>query len=417
MKYYTFKKIFLFIVIPLIGSTNLTGKETIPSNLNKLKSAPLIESMNGESGEKLTIVNILFNTKVKYKPIEVTHHENFIQIKLSNTVIVEPGKFYDIKSKYIKKAIGFQTSSNAAIIRFMTNEDPKIIQEASSIDQLNNRIVLTVNHKSLINNNNVGNNSKESLLTKETNDTLGKKITAQENSKNISETNLETSPPIAKTSPRQEDKPLNLKKTTDLNAQLRTIAYFSLGMFILLLVSLTFRRLYRNRKVLNNPSFQVPMKTLNQLVLAPKHKISLIQVGHEKILLSISPDGINLLTHINDRPPINENRNQTWSPADYTKIKELIAKNSSETNKQKSTERNISQISKPKSIKLPERKVESSSNESQLVNNPNKKSISYSVGENGINNISKQQGKTSTEEAIEDVTKLIREKLKSLPKL
>ena len=42
------------------------------------------------------------------------------------------------------------------------------------------------------------------------------------------------------------------------------------------------------------------MQTLNHLVLAPKHKLSLVQVGNERLLLSVSPEGISLITQLTE---------------------------------------------------------------------------------------------------------------------
>ena len=40
------------------------------------------------------------------------------------------------------------------------------------------------------------------------------------------------------------------------------------------------------------------MKSISSLVLNQKQKLSLIQVGSEKILLAISPEQVNFITHV-----------------------------------------------------------------------------------------------------------------------
>lgn len=394
-----------------------------------------IEKVSGESGKKLSIVTIYLNKKPKINKIDLEAHGTFLQISLKNTLVPKPGKFYDISSPYFNKMVLIQTENNEAIVRIFTTQEASTISKATDIDILNKRIVLTADHNYLA-----------KLLAKDEEKQATAK-TAQAVSNTNSEVNKEkVKQSIKDKNPNTpftvdtESMPSNLlAKGSDnsFQSKLKVAAYFSIAMILLLLFSLTWRRIAINRKLLKPRSDNIPMQALNHLVLAPKQKLSLVQVGHEKLLLSVSPEGISLITHIPEKNrPVSPKSN--FNSSDKEKMQTIMMRNIGKQQQQlreaektrSNTQQNKPPVQTMNSTEVPSGKVNlsqtSSSNSvrESMTTSPQTsipKKIEYAIDDNGVRKTVKKkpvnpQGNT-TQKAIDDVTQLIREKLKSLPKI
>ena len=392
-----------------------------------------INKVAGESGKKLSIVTIYLNKKPKWKKIDLEAHGTFLQLSLKNTLVPKPGKFYDIDSPYFSKMVLIQNDDNEAIIRVFTNQEAGLLAKATDIDLLNKRIVLTANHTFLAELLAKKNKSEEKV---DSSKVASKETVKPKNPK-------EPSTPFALDT---ESMPSNLVANNNddtFKSKLKIAAYFSIAMIFLLLLSLTWRRLVINRKLLSPRSSNIPMQALNQLVLAPKQKLSLVQVGHEKLLLSVSPEGISLITHIPEKNKQTVAPRTNFGEADKEKMQTIMMRNLgrqqqlSEVKKEASDFRSQRQTPAPGShLESPrkaqssfQRKMEASSHKPQKLGHKaqkssqkpqGKKKIEYAIDDTGIHKTSKQKNipqSNTTQKAIDDVTQLIREKLKSLPKI
>ncbi|MFK7824202.1 MAG: flagellar biosynthetic protein FliO [Oligoflexales bacterium] len=389
-----------------------------------------INKVAGESGKKLSIVTIYLNRKPKWKKIDLESHGTFLQLSLKNTLVPKPGKFYDIDSPYFSKMVLIQSENNEAVIRVFTNQEASLLAKASDIDILNKRIVLTANHDYLTKliANNV--NGKENQDSGES----GSKNPV-ENKPNETKNSEEPNKPFALDTETMPSELIANSNDDTFRSKLIIAAYFSIAMILLLLLSLTWRRLVINKKLLS-PRGNIPMQALNQLVLAPKQKLSLVQVGHEKLLLSVSPEGISLITHIPEKSRKPENPKTSFGEADKEKMQTIMMRNlgrqqqlsESKAPKYQPNHKNApateTNFESPRKVPSQlQRRVETSPQKNQkTANKPQaKKKIEYAIDDDGIHKTSKPKKKTpqsnTTQKAIDDVTQLIRDKLKSLPKI
>ncbi|NRA43911.1 MAG: flagellar biosynthetic protein FliO [Oligoflexales bacterium] len=386
-----------------------------------------IQKVSGEAGKKLSIVTIYLNEKPNWQKIDLEAHGTFLQISLKNTLVPKPGQFYDISSPYFSKMVLIQNESNEAIIRVFTSQEASLIAKATDIDLLNKRIVLTADHSYL-----------NKLLSKDE-DKEDKKV-----SKTVATADKQDHEKKA-TGPNQpfaldtDSMPSNLiakKEDNGFQEKLRIAAYFSIAMILLLLLSLTFRRLALNKKLLKPRSNNIPMQALNHLVLAPKQKLSLVQVGHEKLLLSVSPEGISLITHIPEKNKAATSPKTNFGDADKEKMQTIMMRNLGRQQQLKKGDPNPRGITPAQVNPAPRPPAEGASSQpttqrktQALQTEPQaprpkpkaKKKIEYAIDDSGVHQTLKKQRTTpqanTTQKAIDDVTQLIREKLKSLPKI
>ena len=91
----------------------------------------------------------------------------------------------------------------------------------------------------------------------------------------------------------------------DLNGKLYIIAAFLGVMLLLLIAALSVKPLMEKRRRMTQGEEYTPMKLLGDLSITPKQKLSLVQIGSEQILISVSQDNINFIQKIGE-PKKNE---------------------------------------------------------------------------------------------------------------
>jgi flagellar biogenesis protein FliO len=444
-----FLKIIIAILLCFAPEAEAKKKKSTKSN-NPL----LIKNVMGESSETITLVTLTLNKALKDKDsYKITEHGRYIQLDLKNMNAAQPGSFYETNSPYLNKMALFETSDNTAALRIFTDEDAAIITKIAEIDILENRIILSLDHKIL-----------RSALTKNSNEALATDIkknedNAKDNKKESSalakeilvdgsspEILVDGSSPEIPATAKEASLASSLtkigagKSSLDLSKSLRMVGLFMAFMFILLLGALTFKRFKRNA-MLAGQATEDALKTLGTLTLNPKQQLNLVEVGGEKILLSVSNDSVSLISHIGQKaiedknllgPAQNESHNrrllsESAGPtaekvSNFPDTLKALRKKAHEIEKRQTLPRQpssrFSEAMETGQRFAPNRKqaAPQRTTTSEEKNTPSRassvgKKVNIKVGDDGISKV-----KDAQEETIKDVTSLIRNKLKDLPK-
>ena len=244
--------------------------------------------IDGESDKASTVVTIRLNQKADWKEVAMENHNTYLQIPLPRTLVPESGKFIDIKSPYITKAAALQVTPDRGAVRLYLTREFGAIESALHADILGDRIVVTVDHDAL-----------EKIGIFDHIQKAGIKGTPSV-AEVVAKTQVRSDIPDPITGIKQ-DKEAGQEDSlmsANLSQKTRLVAIFSALIFVGF-IGLTFMRSLLLR--LRTPSRQESefvMKTIASSCLAPKHKLTLMQIGEERILLSVSPDGIRYLTTI-----------------------------------------------------------------------------------------------------------------------
>lgn len=268
------------------------GKAAIPSFV-------ALGEIDSEADETMTNVTVRLDAKPQWaNPGEVQDHGSFLQVILPDVLVPEPGKFIESASPYIKKIAVFQLNQKDAGVRFFVAADAALTKQATTVALLDKRVVLTVDHEKM-----------KALLPAPAGSAAAV---------------------IAKTEVRNDIPPPSelVKKDAvkaapgvDLRDKLTSAAIFSGGMLVLLALSLMLKPYIRRRqaRVSGTPEQQVSMKTLANLPLAARQRLQLIQIGDEKILIGVTPDSINYITTVGGKAAYN-NAAPTPIPRTFGKL-------------------------------------------------------------------------------------------------
>lgn len=340
--------------------------------------------LDSESDEESTLVSVLFKEKAPLGETKVEEHGTFIQVKIPKTIVANTGKFYDGNSPYIRKIAIFQIDDTTAGIRLFVTQDTDTIVPALSTETLSDRLLIHIDHKI------------------------------------VKVPHIDDSPPvekiIASTEVRKdikdpaklvkENKEKELVESSDLKESvassiskedLENIAIMLAVIIPLMIMSLLVRRVMSRSKKGDVQGY--PMKTLASYSLAPKQNLTLVEVGKQQILLGVSPDGINYLTSISDQKeaaqekpvhramPIHQNTTLP-KPRMQKEVLRKPLKQSSELQRNRVS------------------KTEPSDNQSSAIRD-----------RNSYDRTGKSKTISDESRSIEDVTNLIRSKLKDLPNI
>ena len=335
---------------------------------NKSALAEKIENeivdLFSDTNEKISTITLSFTEKPSYSNIVVEDQKSFLQVRLPNTKTHNPGYFFESKSKLVEKIVTYQTNKFDTILRFYTNIKTSDLKNAIDAEVLNSNLIFSIDH-SLI--------GEHQVISSETITTLSPTIGGQ---------NLE-------------------KNSFNLNQKLQELGYLSLLLFLLFAISLFIRYKMRHKRNIGQKYENFEMKIINQLSLSYKQKMAVVQVGNQTILVSITPDNINLMTELSI-PPKKEYKDtaqKTQKVKSPTQAKRILAPRKEQIpNKKQSKDVYIN---------------ESKKNKASTVN--------ISITDDGLvkqekisNNSSTSPDKSKSEL---DLRSLIREKLSSLPKV
>jgi flagellar biogenesis protein FliO len=428
-----------FLQLLLITTLCLSGyAEAAKKKKSKKKTTPvtLVKNVTGESSDAISLVTISLSEALKdKKSVTLTEHGRYIQIDIAGVSAAKPGSFYEANSPFLNKMALFETDKNSTALRIFSEEDTSILSKVAELDVLENRIILSLDHRVLQSKlkGSIDQQTADSFV-----DQLEKMSSEDANKIAVTADAVPTAPVSKKQEKIKTAAELGVGKTSfDLAKNLRKVAAFLGGLFVLLILALTFKRFKRNA-FLAQKSSQDALKTLGTLSLNPKQQLNLVEVGGEKILLSVSNDAVSLISHIGQKA---ESAQPALGPASSETVERKLLGGSAASSANSGFPETL------KALRKKAREIESSQTIPRAPMNrfdeaiekgeefkPKTKSaskttpagapkkaakrktgtkINVAVGDDGAKKVAEPK---TQDEAIKDVTSLIRKKLKDLPK-
>jgi len=394
------------IVVAMIASlswqafaNDLADEKVVASSdkQNDKADVTTISDITVERGEGKTFVNVQTSGSALPTKLSVEEHGTFLQVLVPNSITANPGKFIDGSGDVVKKIVTFQSAPNEVSIRLFIDGDGPAIAKQTFVDVLSNRLLLTVD---------------DVAPTAAIAATTGVADAPAPNT-------LAASATEATASTENNNRNLQQKMTS--------LTIYSAGALFLLLVVLGLRPLIRRRQQQNSGASEIPtFKTLAVHSLGPKQKIAVVKVGDQRLLLGITPSNISILQNI-DLPMALASAGAPAMPARIEAPRPkahrpIPGKNISKT-PPVPTQQDIgenAEIQRPRrlpnyrNVTTDDRKESTSTNYAtrriEAEENPGVATkFSSRVGNNDDGNYSPRRN-------VEDVTKLLREKLKTLQK-
>ncbi len=412
-------------ILPLILllSLPILGGAAAPQDAQKVQTAPFVAlgEIDSEVDDKLTIVTVRLDQKPAWKAAgELQDHGSFLQLVLPDTLVPEPGKFIASDSPFVKKIAVFQLNQKDAGVRFFVGADAAATKDAASVELFDKRLVLTIDHAKLKGLLPAPSTTAEAVLAK------------TEVSRDI------PSPAERLKNDKAAAKGATLAagKGVDLREKLTQVAMFLGGLILFAGLALMVKPLIRKHKMRlaadrDENDAPVGMRTLGHLPIAARQKLQLIQVGDEKILIGVTADSISYITTVGKK---EASQGYNRVAASFAQTMQLEAPPATATTKPtlKKMPGNDEATIRAKAAAASQRlaaTVEKPTAPAPGPKAPAKPAptrVAISVGEDGItdhrNGIKgaysappqpSKQGDDGPR-GVEDVTRLIREKLKSL---
>ena len=245
------------------------------------KKASLID-LELDADQSSTIVTLKFDKRIPDNKLAIEDHGTFLNLPLQNVIIPEPGKFFEGNGPYVSKSAVFQFSPDKSAVRIFVTEDASLLKKATSLDHLNDRLLLVIDHKKL----------EELGLTAHR--PKKKEKTAEAI---VAKTKVDKSIP----DPYQQTSGITLMNDEELTHSLTLATIFSAVMLSLLIAGMFIRNRMKSSRFMGKVGESIQMKTLETFTIAPKKNLTLVQVGEQRLLLGISPENISFLTSIDDR--------------------------------------------------------------------------------------------------------------------
>ncbi len=275
-----------------------------PSNrLPLIKNQLVLGTVDGETFDQMTIINIRFNEKPEWKTVpKVEDHGMFLQITLPNTLVTEPGKFFDGAPPHFPKIAIIQITPQDAAVRIFTVQPAGSVRDSSKTEILGNRLIMSLDHKKL--DAILGSTGAESEVQ-----LVGPPVppaTARWSAESVIDaTKIRKDIAAPSLVLKKEAKSTNLAgggTELGLGDKLTKVAFFSGFMFFILICAWVAKPWLKKRKKLtdknNNPI--LAFETVATMPLNPRQKLMVIQVGNDRILLSVGADSINFLTNLSN---------------------------------------------------------------------------------------------------------------------
>lgn len=512
----------MYFHLILVLCVALTGAKPSDSskNLPKPKDMATLGMVDGEVDGNTTTITIRLDRKPGWDAIPpIESHGSFLQIVLPETIVPEPGKFFDGGSQLVPKIAVFQLTPQNAGIRLFVNGDAAIAQSVLRSAVLGRRVIISFDQSKIdAAKAKLAQTDKNHRETKKVADSSREKpdavaefedqvpefidgfakvesatsviartevkrdlpppalVLKRENSlKDVdgefSQTNQDT--PIEKNghittskimAERNSDKinteakdlgtsvsKLKLENITDhnlnqlapkengLREKLIQVTAFSGVMFGLLLITFACRSVIRRRVRSALGQETVDMKMIANLPLAARQKLSLVQVGDERILVGVTPEHVSFIANLSksqhavgfgkilshteiEGVTTQEKPILPMAPAPRPKLKEIPGND----------ELSLSEVIVPREppatkMVAPRPPVSPRDDSKRGVTNR----VNIAVGDDGareVNPVKKQvnsprkkassaqvdDNKPASQEAVDDVTKMIRDKLRQL---
>jgi flagellar biogenesis protein FliO len=490
-------------VLLLVAGTAFAAPKaaTPPKKLPGTKIMTTLGLIDGESDDKGTTITVRLDKKPTWGTVpELQNHGAFLQLVLPETIVPEPGKFFDGGSPFVPKIAVFQLTPSEAGIRFFLASDAAKTRAALSSALLDNRIVLTLDHQKLA----------TDLAESQPVETLGPvaagaavesaatetpeeipdyvdaiaKVESAESVIARTQIDRELPPPaevlkaeapasaavasaasaaapmpLPKTSgaeagakpaalvpkpgvakataakalaaaaplaPLEEDgslKRLGSNAGIDLREKLVQVTLFFGAMLGLLLLSFAMRSTLRRRTRALTGEQPIDMKMLASLPLASRQKLSLVQVGDERILIGVTPENVTFIANLSKQAapaafgkilaqaeqlaaPAREPRTLPMAPAPRPKLKDLPGND----------EESLREPPAPR----PAAPAPAAAAPAPATKKPAPQRVNIAVGDDGPKEVAAVKrsrpadNKPASRESVDDVTKMIRDKLRQL---
>jgi flagellar protein FliO/FliZ len=402
--------------------------------------------IDGESDQKSSVITLRYDSKPGFQKPLVEAHGSFLQIVLPNTLVLKPGVFQDANSPYIRKFAPFQLDEDTAALRLFVTKEAENLAPAVSVDILENRVLIIVDHEkaekaigpafngvpvrggpspeevvkqvavrsdipdpiSLMANPKTLEPSAPDRAPLPSPALLGEAAVAQSAPGSASALRTPLATPMKAEAQAAGSEASPPRWADSIETKLIAVAIFCALMIGLLIALKSWRRVAT--KALP-PGADFSLRTLASHALGPKQKITVIQVGQEQILLGVSPEGISFLTSLR---PQTENPSMGRMPLDPS----LYQKTLSPSPKRAPLREAEEALPRPSTISRSANR-QTRDMEPRTSGAEPGSSIRYGVGDEGIKNLKSKTASapSANDESLEDVTRLIRKKLKDLPKV
>lgn len=396
----------------------IKGETQVPALAKAVGTVALmVEGISSESNDKMSIATIKLNSKPDMPNVDLEDHSSFLQIRLPNTITAESGRFYDGSGPYIAKIAAYQVNPTDTIIRLFLTKSATAIKEATDAQILNKRIVVTIDHNAARKADHVAETIAAKIPTEVPSSAPPVAATLPVTASSAALEKVEANtlptapvPPVAEKIENAKDDAVNISSLSNLDKKLNMLALASLIFFVLFFGFMTLRRIYRGRRAGTLSKDVITMQVLHNLAISPKQRLSLVQVGNERLLLAISPDQVSLISTIANpevsRMPAMQPMHSPSAPA---------ITQSQAPRKMMAPPPPAPRVAAPR----PVAQTHTPSAEAAVEPKINPRKINYAISDDGITELKVpgRAGKQNSNQAIDDVTKMIREKLKNLPKL
>lgn len=348
----------------------------------------MLKGVTSEVEGNHTFVNVKLSTAPDWKAQPIEDHGTFIQIPLPNTQVTNSGEFFDGTGPYLRKVAVFQVNENDGAIRLFLNQDAKKAKLASQAEIIGDRVIVSIDHQQLEQLAITGDAKKTSIQDAAT-------VSATTQSKPSS---TDTNTPVTASSNSQsgDGTPDTLSSMKD---KLSIVASFC-AVMILLLVVLTVAKKKQIQRAKDRATSErvepVSMRILNHISLSPRQRLTLVQVGSKQVLLGVSQDRISFLTEVsNAKQPPSSFQAQLMSADGHSEVK------------LKETHGDSRPLVKSKNILTTQ----------GIKDSAIAKKINIAVGDDPetLNRHASRVDRADVDKPFEDITKMIRERLKNAP--
>jgi flagellar protein FliO/FliZ len=357
----------------------------------------MLGPIDGESDQKASVITVRYDSKPGFAKPKAEAMGSFIQVTLPNTMAPRPGQFMEANSPYIRKFAVFQLDEQTAALRLFVTKEASHLVGAVTTDILENRVVIVMDHAEaeaqlLAHFDGVpvsgGPTAEEVLQKTEVRSDVPDPAKVQAAAK--------VEPAAAKTEPAPAQAPA---WSEGLETKLVMVTIFMAAMLVLLIGMKSWRRVMTKRWP-GAPVEDFSLKTLATHAVGPKQKLTVVQVGQEQILIGVSPDNINFLTSL--KKPGEAPARVAIDPTLYQKQalpKEAPVRRTGPVLDEVAPRPAARTRTAPRS-ELPE---------------PGS-AIAYGISDQGIKNM-KAPRASDEPSSVDDVTRMIRKKLRDLPKV
>lgn len=411
---------FAFILLSLLLPHTAIGAEQKSSPTTKAPTNTL-GKIDTETDAAATIMTVRLDHKPAWDKVEIEEHGTFLQFSMPGVFAPNPGEFIDTPGPVVAKAGVFQPKADTASVRLFVRKEAGDVLQASTIDVLDNRVVFRLDHKKL-----------DSIINSHATPTLTGTTTAaagpSEAEQVIQRTEVKTDIPAPATllQNKTADAPATAigSDVANLKNKMIGVAIFC-GLMLTILISLNYLRpmLRKSRKQDDTAAPKFNIQTLATQVLSPKQKLAVVEVGGQRFLIGIGPDQISLVSELQSSMLPQAARAPVMNAAPQRMIAQAPASAPiKETGKVIQKQRIVTKVPKKTpaleapSVPRPQNFELSASSEKKVMSSR----INVAIGDDGVINRGptvNPRAQQASSAAVEDVTKMIREKLGKLSSL